>query len=121
MKLKVGDKVLVIAGKDKGKTGMITKTLKKDNKVVVEKINVVKKHMKPKGNDQKGGIIELDAPIHASNVMLVDPKTNKPTRKRPEVVKKEKSIKEKTTKEKVVKEKVVKEEKVAKKTTKKTK
>ena len=79
MKLKTGDKVVVIAGKDKGKEGLITKTLSKDNKVIVEGVNIVKKHNKPNGDDG-GTITEMEAPIHASNVMIIDPKTKKPTR-----------------------------------------
>ena len=79
MKLKTGDKVVVIAGKDKGKEGTITKTLKDLNKVVVEGINVAKKHVKPNGQ-QAGSIVEVEMPIHASNVMVVDPKTKKGTR-----------------------------------------
>ena len=79
MNFKTGDKVVVIAGKDKGKEGKILKTLAKENKVVVENVNVVKKHQK--GNGQTpGGIVDMEAPIHASNVMIVDPKTKKPTR-----------------------------------------
>ena len=79
MNFKTGDKVVVIAGKDKGKEGKILKTLAKENKVVVENVNVVKKHQK--GNGQvPGGIIDMEAPIHASNVMILDPKTKKPTR-----------------------------------------
>lgn len=80
MNLKVGDKVVIISGKDKGKEGKIVKTLRDENKVIVEGINVVKRHTKPKTNDQKGGIIEKEAPINASNVMLIDPKTKKGTR-----------------------------------------
>ena len=79
MKLKTGDKVVVIAGKDKGKEGTITKTLKELNKVVVEGVNVAKKHVKPNGQ-QAGSIQEVEMPIHASNVMIVDPKTKKGTR-----------------------------------------
>lgn len=79
MNFKTGDKVVVIAGKDKGKEGKILKTLAKENKVVVENVNVVKKHQK--GNGQTpGGIVDMEAPIHASNVMIVDPKSKKPTR-----------------------------------------
>ena len=79
MNFKTGDKVVVIAGKDKGKNGKIIKTLAKENKVIVENVNVVKKHQK--GNGQTpGGIVDMEAPIHASNVMIVDPKTKKPTR-----------------------------------------
>ena len=79
MKLKTGDKVVVIAGKDKGKEGTITKTLKELNKVVVEGVNVAKKHVKPNGQ-QAGSIQEVEMPIHASNVMIIDPKTKKGTR-----------------------------------------
>ncbi len=79
MNFKTGDKVVVISGKDKGKEGKITTTLKKENKVVVEGINIVKKHIKPNGQNA-GSIIEMEAPIHASNIMIVDPKTGKRTR-----------------------------------------
>ena len=79
MNFKTGDKVVVISGKDKGKEGKITNILRRDNKVVVEGINIVKKHVK--GNGQTAGSInEVEAAINASNVMIVDPKTNKPTR-----------------------------------------
>jgi len=79
MNFKTGDKVVVISGKDKGKEGKITHVLRSENRVVVEGINIVKKHVK--GNGQTAGSInEVEAPIHASNVMIVDPKTNKPTR-----------------------------------------
>lgn len=79
MNFKVGDKVVVISGKDKGKEGLITKTLKSENRVIVEGVNVVKKHVKPNGG-ASGSILEMEAPIHASNVMHIDPKTNKRTR-----------------------------------------
>ena len=79
MKLKTGDKVVVIAGKDKGKEGNITKVLKNENKVVVEGINVAKKHIKPNGQTA-GSIVDIELPIHASNVMILDPKTKKPSR-----------------------------------------
>ena len=79
MKLKQGDKVVVIAGKDKGKEGKIIKTLKDENKVIVEKVNIPHKHIKPQGGNN-GEIIEIERPIHVSNVMIVDPKTKKGTR-----------------------------------------
>lgn len=79
MKLKTGDNVVIIAGKDKGKNGKIIKTLKNDNKVVVEGVNIVKKHVKPNGQDA-GSIVEIEAPIHASNVMILDSKTKSRTR-----------------------------------------
>ena len=79
MNFKTGDKVVVISGKDKGKEGKITHVLRAENKVVVEGVNVVKKHVKGNGQ-QAGSINEVEAPIHASNVMIIDPKTKKPTR-----------------------------------------
>ena len=78
--LKVGDKVVVISGKDKGSEGKIIKTLKKENKVIVEGCNMVTKHVKPNGQNENGGIVKQEAPIHASNVMIIDPKTKKRTR-----------------------------------------
>lgn len=79
MNFKTGDKVVVIAGKDKGKEGKITKVLRNENKIVIEGVNVVKKHNK--GNGQTAGsIVEMEAPINASNAMIVDPKTGKPSR-----------------------------------------
>ena len=79
MNLKVGDKVVVIAGSDKGKEGKIIKTLRAENRVVVEGVHVVKKHQKSNGQNA-GGIIEVEAPINASNVMIIDPKSKKRTR-----------------------------------------
>jgi large subunit ribosomal protein L24 len=85
MKLKKGDEVLVIAGKDKGKRGQISKVSPVNNKVLVTGINMVKKATKPnQQTGEGGGIIQKEAPLHASNVSLVDPKTQKATRKRPE-------------------------------------
>ena len=75
MKIKVNDEVLIIAGKDKGKTGKVTKTLKKIDKVVVEGVNIVKKHQKPNQMNQVGGIVEMEAPIHVSNVAFYDSKS----------------------------------------------
>ncbi|MCQ2815272.1 MAG: 50S ribosomal protein L24 [Bacilli bacterium] len=80
MKLVKGDKVIVIAGNDKGKTGTIQKVDPKTNRVVVEGVNLRKKHKKPTQQTPEGSIVEIYAPINASNVMLVDPKTKKPTR-----------------------------------------
>ena len=77
MKLKTGDKVTVITGANKGKNGKVLKLV--DDNVIVEGVNIVKKHRKGNGQES-GGIVEIEAPIHASNVMLVDPKTKKPTR-----------------------------------------
>lgn len=90
MHIKAGDTVVVIAGKDrfttdkKGKktrtTGRVLKAYPKLNKVVVEGVNIVKKHERPTQMNESGRIIEIEAPIHVSNVMLLDPKQNKPTR-----------------------------------------
>ena len=80
MNLKKGDKVIVIAGRDKGKSGVIQKVIPESNRVVVEGINVRKKHQKPTQANPEGSIVEVYAPIDASNVMLEDPKTKKPTR-----------------------------------------
>ena len=71
MKVKVGDNVKILAGKDKGKTGRIIKTLRKENKVVVEGINMIKKHIKPNRMNEVGSIVEVEAPIHVSNVKVV--------------------------------------------------
>ncbi len=79
MYLKVGDKVVVTAGSDKGKEGKIIKVLKAENRVVVEGVNIAKKHVKPNGQ-QSGGIVEVERKIDASNVMIIDPKTKKRTR-----------------------------------------
>ena len=78
MKIKVGDSVLVLAGKDKGKTGKVVKTMAKKDKVVVEGINIVKKHVKPNRANENGGIFDIEAPIHVSNVKkIVEEKTSK--------------------------------------------
>jgi large subunit ribosomal protein L24 len=84
MKIKVGDNVKIIAGKDKGKTGKVIETLRKNDKVVVEGINIVKKHQKPTQANDKGGIIEMSAPIHVSNVKKIEEKTAKKSSKKEE-------------------------------------
>ena len=80
MKIKKGDTVIVISGNDKGKTGQVLKALVKDNRVVVEGVNIVSRHTKPSNTNSDGGIIKKEAPISASNVMLLDPKTKERTR-----------------------------------------
>ncbi len=80
-RLKKDDLVVVIAGSDKGTTGRILKVLPEDDRVLVEGVNVIKRHQSPR-KFREGGIIEKEAPIHISNVMLVDPETEKPTRVR---------------------------------------
>ena len=79
-KIKTGDTVMVIAGKDKGKVGKVLKVIPEKERVIVEGVRIVKKHVRPSPKYPEGGIIEMEAPIHISNVMLVDPKTGKPTR-----------------------------------------
>lgn len=79
MKLKLNDKVLVISGKDKGKSGKIIKIDHKHNRVTVEKVNIRTKHIR-KTQQGPGDRIQYEAPVHASNVMILDPKENKPTR-----------------------------------------
>jgi large subunit ribosomal protein L24 len=80
MHVKKGDKVVVISGKDKGKQGIILSAFPKQNRVLVEGVNIVKKHSKPSQLNPQGGIISREAAIHASNVMPLDPKSGKPTR-----------------------------------------
>lgn len=71
---------MVITGKDKGKTGVILAAFPKKDRVIVEGVNIVKKHSKPSQANPQGGIVNFEAAIHVSNVMLLDPKTNEPTR-----------------------------------------
>jgi len=80
MHVKKGDKVQVISGKDKGKQGVVLAAFPKKNRVLVEGVNIVKKHAKPSQLNPQGGIISKEAPIHVSNVMPLDPKTGVPTR-----------------------------------------
>jgi len=79
LKIKKGDKVIVITGRDKGKTGEVTRVLPKDMRVVVQGVNLVKRHQR-QSQTQQGGIIEKEASIHVSNVAHIDPKSDKPTR-----------------------------------------
>lgn len=80
MHVKKGDKVQVISGKDKGKQGVVLVAYPKKDRVLVEGINVVKKHAKPSQDNPQGGILNHEAPIHVSNVLPVDPKSGEPTR-----------------------------------------
>ncbi len=101
MKIKTGDKVTVIAGANKGKDGKVIKVLK--DKVIVEGVNIVTKHIKPKNNNGNGEIVKTEAPIHRSNVKVVEAvKAKKATKKE---VKKETSTKKSTKKDKVKEEK----------------
>jgi len=87
MKLVKGDRVLIIAGKDRGKEGVIEKVLPQKNKVVITGHNIIRKHMKRTAKAPQGGVVELFSPIDASNVALLDPRNNKPTRNRSAVPK----------------------------------
>ncbi len=80
MKIKKGDKVVVISGKDKGKTGTVTAAFPRENMVLVEGVNIKKKHQRPRRGGQKGQVVDKGFPIHVSNVMIADPKSGKPTR-----------------------------------------
>jgi large subunit ribosomal protein L24 len=85
MRIRKDDQVMVIGGKDSGKTGRVVRTEPKKNRVYVEHLNMIKRHERPRSqtdlkNPQSGGIVEKEGPIHVSNVMLLDPKDNKPTR-----------------------------------------
>ena len=82
MRVKREDTVVVIAGKDKGKTGKVVKVFPKTNKVIVEGVNVITKHQKPSAINPQGGIVNKEASIHISNVMPLDPETGKGTRVR---------------------------------------
>ena len=78
-RIKKGDTVIVTTGRERGKTGKVVRVLGDTDRVIVERVNVVKRHQKPQA-DNPGGIIEKESPIHLSNVMLLCPQTNKPTR-----------------------------------------
>jgi large subunit ribosomal protein L24 len=80
VRIKKGDTVVVMRGREKGKTGEVIRVLREKNRVVVKDVNLVKKHVKEIPNVREGGIYEFEAPIHISNVMLVCPKCGKPTR-----------------------------------------
>ena len=80
MHVKKGDTVKVISGKDKGKTGVVLTALPKKDRVLVEGVNIIKKHTKPNQANPQGGIVSQEAAIHVSNVMVVDPKSGEPTR-----------------------------------------
>ncbi|MFA5932349.1 MAG: 50S ribosomal protein L24 [Candidatus Paceibacterota bacterium] len=80
MKLKKGDNVIIIAGKDKGKSGKIIHVLVKKNKVIVDGLNMMKKHQRPRKSGEKGTMKDIEMAMSASNVMMIDPKTGKATR-----------------------------------------
>ena len=111
MKVKVGDTVKVIAGADKGKEGKVIRTIKAEQRVVVEGVHIVKRHSKPRTNNDSGGIFEIEAPIHVSNVKVI-------TEEEAKAIRKEASKKEKQEK-KEVKETKTEDKKETKKTSKK--
>ena len=79
-RIRKGDTVVVITGSDKGKRGEVLSVLPKDNRAVVQGVNIAKRHTKPSATNQQGGIVSQEATIHLSNLALLDPQTNKPTR-----------------------------------------
>jgi len=80
MKIRKDDTVVVIAGNYKGKTGKVLKVYPKKDRIIIEGVNLLKRHTKPNQQNQQGGIIEMEGTISVSNVMVIDPKTNEPTR-----------------------------------------
>jgi len=80
MKLKKGDNIIIVTGKDKGKKGKIVHVLVKENKVIIEGLNMMKKHQRPRKSGEKGTMKSIEMPLHASNVMMLDPKTGAATR-----------------------------------------
>ena len=80
MKVRKNDNVIVISGNSRGKTGKVLKLFPGKNRVIVEGVNIVKRHTKPSQRNPQGGIVQKEAPIHISNVMVIDPKSGKPTR-----------------------------------------
>jgi large subunit ribosomal protein L24 len=96
MKIKKNDMVMIVSGNDRGKTGKVLKVFPKANRVIVEGINIRKKHTKPNQKNPQGGILEKEGSIHASNVMILDPKTNEPTRIGSQIILDEKTGKRKT-------------------------
>lgn len=80
MRIKKGDTVLIISGKDKGRKGKVLEAFPKNNKIVVEGMNIIKKHRRPRNEREKGQVVELSKPINVSNVKLICPKCSKPVR-----------------------------------------
>ena len=79
-RVRKGDSVIVVAGKERGKRGRVLRVIPETSRVVVERLNMIKKHQRPTQKLRQGGIIEREGPIHLSNVMLVDPTSERPTR-----------------------------------------
>ncbi len=95
MKIRKNDNVMVVSGNDRGKTGKVLKVFPKVNRVIIEGINLRKRHSKASQNNPQGGIIEKESAINASNVMLLDPKSNEPTRLGSQIILDEKTGKKK--------------------------
>ena len=98
MKVKVGDTVKIIAGADKGKEGKVIRTLKSEQRVVVEGVNIVKKHSKPRTTNESGGIFEIEAPIHVSNVKVITEAEAKEIKKEAKKAEKKEKVEEKVEK-----------------------
>ena len=96
MKITKNDNVMIIAGNDRGKTGKVLKVFPQKNRIIVEGINIRKRHTKPNQTNPQGGILEKEAPINASNVMILDPKSNEPTRIGSQIILDEKTGKKKS-------------------------
>ena len=95
MKIRKNDMVMVVAGNDRGKTGKVLKVFPKKSRVIIEGINLRKRHTKPNQKNPQGGILEKESPIHVSNVMILDPKSNEPTRVGSRIILDEKTGKKK--------------------------
>ncbi len=96
MKIRKNDTVMIIAGNDAGKTGKVLKVFPKKSRIIIEGINMRKRHTKPSQKNPQGGILEKEAPIHVSNVMILDPKSNEPTRIGSKIILDEKTGKKKS-------------------------
>ena len=105
MKIKIGDKVKVITGSNKGKEGKVSKVLRNENRVIVEGVNIVKKHIKPGRTNETGGILETEAPIHISNVKVIANDEKKSTKKESKEKKETKVEEKKDSKKKTEKDK----------------
>jgi large subunit ribosomal protein L24 len=97
MRIRKNDNVMVISGNDRGKSGKVLKVFPKENRVIIEGINLRKRHTKPNQKSPQGGILEKEAPINSSNVMVIDPKSGEPTRIGSKIILDEKTGKKKIT------------------------
>ncbi len=95
MKIRKNDNIVVITGNDRGKTGKVLKVFPKTSRIIIEGINLRKRHTKPNQKNPQGGILEKEAPIHVSNVMILDPTNNEPTRIGSQIILDEKTGKKK--------------------------